>query len=172
MTTFLAILGWTGLGLAIVAGLALDLVGLFGNWIILGALAILWAVSGFDCFPWWSLALMLGLAVLGEVLEQAFAGLGARRFGGSKGSIVAAVVGVVLGGIAGTPWFPLVGTLIGACLGAFAAAALYEYIREEREFGQAMWTGVGASLGKVAGLLAKLFCGLAILVGALFTYTG
>ncbi len=171
MDTFLAILGWSVFALAIIAGLALDLVGLFGNWIILAALGVLWAVTGFDAFAWWALVLMAGFAVAGEVFEQVFAGLGARRFGGSKGSIVAAVVGVVVGGIVGTPWFPLVGTLIGACLGAFVAAALYEYIREEREFGQAMWTGIGATLGKVAGLLAKLFCGLAILVTALFTYS-
>lgn len=172
MDTLLAILGWSAFALAILVGLGLDLVGLFGNWIILAALGVLWAISGFACFPWWALVLMVGLATLGEVLEQVFAGIGARRFGGSKGSVVAAVVGVILGGIAGTPWFPLVGTLIGACVGAFAAAALYEYIREEREFGQAMWTGIGASLGKVAGLLAKLFCGLGILVAALFTYAG
>ena len=170
MDDAMSVLGWSMYGLAILVGLGLDMVGLFGNWIILGATAIAWVATGFDHFGILGLLFMLGFAVLGEVLETAFAGYGAKKFGGSKGSIVAALVGCILGAIAGSPLLPIVGTLIGACLGAFVGAALYEYIKMEKKAGEAMWTGFGAALGKVGGLFAKFFCGIAILIVAIFSF--
>jgi uncharacterized protein YqgC (DUF456 family) len=170
MDTALAILGWSAFGIAVVVGLGLDLLGLFGNWIILGAVVIAWILTGFEHFGWYGIGAMLVLAILGEVLETAAAGYGASKFGGSKGSILAALVGCLGGAVLGTPVFPIIGTLIGACVGAFVAAALYEYIKHEKEAGEAMWTGLGAALGKVAGLFAKLLMGLAMLVAATLTY--
>ena len=171
MDNAMAAIGWSLFGLAIIVGLGLDLVGLFGNWIILGAVALAWVVTGFEHFGIWGLVLMTGFAVLGEVLETAFAGYGARKFGGSKGSIIAALVGCLLGAVAGTAIpIPVVGTLIGACLGAFVGAALYEYIKMEKNAGEAMWTGLGAAIGKVGGLFAKLFCGIAMLVVMFFSF--
>jgi len=163
--------GWGLFGLAIIVGLALDMVGLFGNWIILGAAAIAWFATGFEHFGPWGLVFMGGLAILGEILETALAGYGAKRFGGGKGSIVAAVVGCILGAIAGTATGVLiVGTLFGACFGAFLGASLYEYIKMEKRAGAAMWTGFGAAVGKVAGIFAKFFCGVAMLVIMIFTF--
>ncbi|MBI5094416.1 MAG: DUF456 domain-containing protein [Candidatus Hydrogenedentes bacterium] len=173
MATLLAILGWTAFGLAIAAGLVLDFVGLFGNWIILSAMAGLWAATGFVHFGWWGLGGMLLLAVLGEIIEMVAAGYGASKFGGGKGAMVAAFVGCLVGAIVLTPLIPvpLVGTMIGACLGAFVGAALYEYIVMEKKTQAALWTGVGAALGKVAGVFAKVFVGVAMLVVAVLTYS-
>jgi hypothetical protein len=170
MSLALAIAGWTLFALAVVAGLALDAMGLFGNWIILGAVATAWAASGFAYFSLTGLAIMLGLAILGEAAEAVAAGYGARRFGGGKGTGVAAVVGTLLGAVFGTPIFPVIGTLIGACLGAFAAALLFEFIRLERKFKEAAWTGFGAALGRIGGLVAKLGMGAAMLVVAALTF--
>lgn len=171
MDNALVATGWSLFGLAIIAGLGLDLVGLFGNWIILAAVALAWVATGFDHFGIVGLGCMTGFAVLGEVLETALAGYGARKFGGSKGSMVAALVGCLLGTIPGTAVLPIIGTLIGACLGAFVGAALYEYIKLEKKAGEAMWTGLGAAIGKVGGVFAKLFCGMAMLIIAYFTYS-
>ncbi len=172
MEWILAILGWGTFAAAILAGLLLDAVGLFGNWIILGSTAIAWGVTGMERFSLTGLAIMLVLAVLGEVLEAVAAGYGASKFGGGKGSGISAIAGCLAGAILGTPLIPIpvVGTLIGACLGAFAAAALYEYVQRERTAQQAFWTGFGAALGRVAGLLAKLMAGLAMLAVAAFTF--
>ncbi len=171
MNDAVSIAGWSGFGLAILVGLGLDMVGLFGNWIILGASVIAWIATGFTHFGVWGLVFMTGFAVLGEILETAFAGYGAKKFGGSKGSIIAALVGCILGAIAGTV-IPilLIGNLIGACLGAFVGAALYEYIKMEKRAGEAMWTGLGAAIGKVGGLFAKFFCGIAMLVVMFFSF--
>jgi len=170
MATFLAILGWSAFALAIVVGLLLDLVGLFGNWVILGAVGCAWALTGFVHFGWVGLLLMLVFAVLGEILETALAGYGARKFGGSKGAMVAALVGTLAGAILGTPLFPIIGTLIGACIGAFAGAAFYEYVQHEKGVEASIKTGVGAAVGKIGGLFAKLFCGFAMLAVAALTY--
>jgi uncharacterized protein YqgC (DUF456 family) len=170
MTTISVTIGWTLFFLALLCGILLDLVGLFGNWIILGAIGILWAATGFVHFGLWSLAGMVALAALGEALEFALAGYGAKRFGGSKGSIWAALIGCLAGSVLGTPFMPVIGTLLGACVGSFAAAALYEYLNQDRQLHAALWTGMGAALGKIGGLFAKLFCGLAILAMAAAAY--
>ena len=59
MTLFLAIVGWTLFSLAVLVGIALDLVGLFGNWVILGAVLIAWVVTGFEHFGLLALGVML-----------------------------------------------------------------------------------------------------------------
>ena len=169
MDLVLPIIGWSAYGLAIVAALILNLVGLFGNWIILGASAIAWAVSGFTYFSLTGLLIMLVLAVLGEVVEAAAAGYGAKRFGGGKGAMAAALIGCILGSIAGSPILPIVGTLIGACIGAFAGAALYEFIQMERQAGDAIRTGLGAAAGRVMGLFAKFFVGILMLLTGYLT---
>lgn len=170
MESIVIVLGWIVLSAAVVAGLLLNLVGLFGNWVIFGALAALWALSGFTHFGIIGIVLMLGVAVLGEVLETALAGYGAKRFGGSKGAMVAALVGAIGGAVLGTPMFPIVGTLAGACVGAFAAAAFYDYVQHEKGVHASLRTGVGAALGKIGGLFAKLICGFVILLIAYLFY--
>ncbi|MDZ4861363.1 MAG: DUF456 domain-containing protein [Candidatus Hydrogenedentes bacterium] len=170
LDTGLSVSGWTVFGLAIVVGLLLDLLGLFGNWIILAAMVIAWIATGFEHFGWIGIGGMLALAVIGEILEFLAAGYGAKKFGGGKGSMLAALAGCIGGAILGSPIFPIVGTLIGACIGAFAGAALWEYIKHEKETGDALWTGLGAALGKVAGLFIKTGAGFAMLLVAWFTY--
>ena len=164
MTTALAIFGWTIFGLAILTGILLDVVGLFGNWVILAAVVAAWALSGFTHFGIGSLISMAVLALLGEVLEAVAAGYGAARFGGGKGAALAGLAGCIAGAIVGTPWFPVVGTLAGACLGAFAGAALFELLITKKSAGASLQTGFGAALGRIGGLVAKLLVGLAMLL--------
>lgn len=166
MSVALAVLGWILFGLAILVGLALDLVGLFGNWIILAAFALAFVFSGFEYFSWAMLAILLVLAIIGEVAETAAAGYGAAKFGGSKGSMVAAIVGAITGAIVGTPLFPILGTIVGAAIGAFIAAGLYEYIQHGKTFDDSSRVGLGAAFGKVLGLFAKTFMGFAMLLAA------
>ncbi len=166
LMTIVVICGWTAFGLAVLAGLALDMLGLFGNWIILGAIGIAAAVSGFDHFGGYTLLILLVLAILGEVLEAGAAGVGTARFGGGKGAILAALVGTLVGAAVGTPIFPIIGTIVGACIGAFGFAMLYELLVSNREFSHAARAGVGAALGKIAGLFAKTFVGFAMLLYA------
>ena len=166
MTTALAILGWTLFGLAILAGLALNLAGLFGNWVILGAVAAAWAGTGFERFGPGTLLALAALAALGEVAETAASGYGAARFGGGRGAVAASLAGCVAGAVLGTPLFPVVGTLAGACAGAFGGAALYELLVRGKTAADSARTGAGAALGRIGGLAVKLGLGLVMLAVA------
>jgi uncharacterized protein YqgC (DUF456 family) len=168
--TVLPVIGWVLFGLAILVGLILDLLGLFGNWVILGAVVVAWIVMGFEHFSIATIVILTILAIVGEIVEAAAAGFGAKKFGGTKGSMVAAVVGCILGAILGSPVFPILGTLAGACVGAFAGATLYEFLQAEKKAQHAAWAGLGAALGKVAGMLAKVVVGLIMLGVAAWTY--
>lgn len=170
LMTALAVIGWIGFAVAVLIGIGLNLLGLFGNWIILGAVGIAAAISGFDHFGGYTIPVLLGLAIIGEVVEAGAAGVGAARFGGGKGAIAAALVGAIVGGIVGTPFIPLIGTVIGACVGAFALATLYEYLVANRQFDRAARAGVGAAIGKIAGLFAKTFVGFAMLLVAFLNF--
>lgn len=163
MSLALSAIGWICFGLAILVGLALDIVGLFGNWIILAAFTLAFVFSDFEIFSWATLGILLVLAIFGEIAETAAAGYGAAKFGGTKGAMVAAIVGTIAGAIIGTPVFPILGTIVGAAVGAFAAAGIYEYIRHGKTFDESSRVGVGAALGKVLGLFAKTFVGFAML---------
>ncbi len=170
MSVALAILGWSLFALIILAALLLDLLGLFGNWIILGAVGAAAAITGFDHFGGYTLVILLVFAILGEVLEAFAAGVGAARYGGGKGAIAAALVGTLVGAIVGTPLFPILGTIVGACLGAFLFATLYEFLVSNRGLDSATRIGFGAALGKIAGLFAKTFVGFAMLLVAFLNF--
>ena len=65
------------------------------------------------------------MAVLGEVLEFVLGAAGSRRPGGSRRAAALAIVGSLVGEIVDTALqVPVVGTLISACLGAFAGSLL------------------------------------------------
>ena len=57
----------------------------------------------------------------------------------------------------------MIGSVIGAFIGSFAGAALFEYTRE-RHAGVAMRAGWGAMLGRAAAAGAKIALGLVIAV--------
>lgn len=165
-----ALAGWIIFGMAILAGLALDLVGLFGNWIILATIALAWAFTGFNHWGPWSILILAGLAFIGEVFETLSAGYGASKFGGGRGAIVSALIGGIAGAIFGTPFLPLLGTLAGACVGAFIGAMLHEALLMRRKMHAAALTGFGAAIGRMGGVLAKLAVGIVMLVVAFFTF--
>lgn len=163
MSLVLAILGWSAFAIAIIVGILLNLVGLFGNWIILAAVLAAGVLTGFEYFGWWTLFVLLLLAIAGEILEMLMAGVGAARYGGSRGAFAAALVGAIVGAIIGSPWIPIIGTVVGACIGAFAAAGLYELVRHGKRTDEALRVGVGAAAGKLGGIVAKSAVGFVML---------
>ena len=169
MSLLLAIIGWSLFGIAILSGLGLNLLGLFGNWVILLTIGVAAVVTSFAHFGGWTIPILLVLAVLGEVLETGASGVGAARFGGGKGAIVWAIGGSIVGGILGSGVLLIIGTIIGACLGAFAGAFTYEFMmRRERGIESAVHIGAGAAAGKVTGIVLKSGVGILMLIIAAF----
>ena len=149
---------------ALYAGICVlvTLVGLPGTWLMVGGAIVvtvcnpLW--SDTPIWGWIPIGIVLGLAVCGEILETAAAGLGAKAGGGTKRGMVGAILGSMIGAIAITFMLPipLVGTLVGAIVGAFVGALLGELSHKEPAAAAGLAkSATGAAIGRVMGILGK-----------------
>jgi len=149
--------------LVMLAGVAIIPFGIPGTFVIVAnALVYAW-LTDFVAISWGFLALLLGIAVLAEVVEFFLGAATAGKYGASKVGMLGAMVGGIVGAIWATPILPLIGTLIGAFAGAFAGAALFEYLAT-RDFDKSLRVGFGAFLGSVGGKLTKIAVAVAMAV--------
>lgn len=139
------------------------LVGIPGTWLFLAACvaAEMWVTE--DLFRSSTLLAAVGIATVGEVLEFTSGSRGARRAGATRAGAIGALIGGALGAMAGTFLIPvpLLGTLAGASVGAFALATVLER-RGGKELRRALRAGTGAALGQVQGMVFKLAAGIAV----------
>ena len=151
-------------------GLALVALGLPGLWLMVLAVAAYGGLTDFQRIGAATILVVVGLAIVGEVIE-AWLGFGlARRYGGSKRAGWGALLGGLVGAVVGVP-VPVIGSVIGAFIGSFAGAVLFEY-SHSRAAGTAVRAGWGALLGRAAATAAKIAIGLVIAVVALFAAIG
>jgi uncharacterized protein len=147
-------------------GLALIPLGLPGLWVIvLGIIGYGW-LTDYRTVSGGFLAIVLGLALVGELLESWIGFRFARRYGGSRRAGWGALVGGLIGAIVGVP-LPIIGSVVGGFAGAFVGAALFEYSMARRS-GAAARAGWGAVLGRAAAAAIKLALGLVIAVSAIW----
>ncbi len=147
-----------------------------GNWII-AVLTVMFALLVHDSsgmgLNWWWVAMVVGLAILGAVIEMAAGAAGAAKSGGSRRGMVLAVAGAMGGSISwqrfsGTSIpVPLIGNLIGAvlggALGAFGGAYAGEYWKGKNE-SERLAVGTAAMIGRVLGTVGKLGIGAIMVV--------
>ncbi|MFP4144389.1 MAG: DUF456 family protein [Phycisphaeraceae bacterium] len=152
-------------------GVALVALQMPGTWLMLLCTAI---VAGWRADWWmgydgwgamlaagpitlWTLLFLLGLAVLGEIIEFIAGAAGAAKAGGSKRGAAGAIIGGIVGAILGTAAIPIpvVGTLVGAALGAGAGSILGD-LWAGREWDITWAAGRGAAIGRFWGALGKL----------------
>jgi uncharacterized protein YqgC (DUF456 family) len=152
-----------------------------GNWLVVAlaaGFAWLFEPEAGRGISWTVVGVALALAAVGEVIEFAAGAAGAAKQGASRRAVLLALVGAMLGSIAGifvgTP-VPVIGSFIMALLGgaggAFAGAYLGEMWKGRTE-DERIAAGQGAFVGKIWGTLGKLACGAVIVavvtVDALF----
>src|SRR2546423_14912354 len=138
--------------LCCITGLVLVPLGLPGLWVMVGGVVGYGALTGFRTVGIATMAIVLGLAFLGELVEW-WVGFGlTKRYGGSRRSGWGALVGGVVGALVGVP-VPIVGSVIGAFIGAFGGAALFEY-SSSRPPTVAGGGGGGAGVGGGGGAAA------------------
>ena len=148
----------------LVVGLVLVPFGLPGLWLMaLGVIGYGW-LTGFHSVGVGIIALVIGLAFFGEIVDWWLGFRFATKYGGGRRAGWGALLGGIVGAIVGVP-VPLVGSVIGAFVGSFVGAALFEYTREQRA-GVAVRAGWGAMLGRAAAAGAKIALGLVIAVVA------
>lgn len=154
------------------SGFIMNWAALPGNWlIVVGTALFCWFVrSGQHSVSWYVVALLLLLAIVGEVLEFVAGTAGAAKQGASRRAMALSVIGSIVGSVAGAfigiP-IPLIGSaiaaLVGGALGAAAGAAVGEDWKG-RDFQGSMEVGAAAFWGRILGTAGKLVVGAIMFV--------
>ena len=155
---------WTlaamGLVLSQVMALCMIPFGLPGTWL---QVAVAVAMASTRDGAGKTLAIVVSLAVLGEIVELASGRWGARRFGGSSRAAWGALVGGIVGVFVGAP-IPIVGSLVASFVGTFLGAIAGE-MWDRTRLAPELRVGMGAVLGRAIGVGVKL--GLAVAIAVL-----
>lgn len=154
----------------------LTLLSLPGNWLIVAATAVyayFMPAGSRASIGWTTVAVMLALAALGEVIELVAGAAGTAQAGGTRRGALLALLGSLVGGVLGIfigiP-IPVIGSFVGAiffaALGALVGAMFGEHWAGRKL--EVSWrVGAAAFGGRLVGTLAKMAVGGAMLVLAL-----
>ena len=149
-------LGFVVVWLLCVGGLLLSCLSLSGTWLILLATVLAAALST-NPFPGlWTIMIFIALASAVELLEWYSGMWGVSRRGGSRLAGFMALVGGLLGLLAGgmIP-IPIVGSLLGMIVFSFALVFLVERNRLQHD-GQAAHIAMGAVVARVLVIILKV----------------
>jgi len=113
--------------------------------VLVGAALAAW-IRGFDVVGVMPLVWIAVLAILAQVVDFVAGAVGARMGGAGR----AGFWGGVLGSLIGLIWFPPIGFLLGALVGAVAAEMV-----AGRSLPDAWRAGLGAFVGTIGGVAAK-----------------
>ena len=161
--TAIQIIGIVVLCLAMVLALGSVIFGLPGIWMILVLAVVAGALEGFARVNLAVILILLGLALIGELLEFLIGYFGARIKGASRAASLAALIGAIAGAFLLGGWIPVVGALLGAFGGAFLAAFLVELFKQGKAE-PAYKAGIAAMFGRIGSMASKLAMGVAMIV--------
>jgi len=147
----------------LIAGVVVIPFGIAGTFVIVADALVYALITGFDKITIPFLAVLLGIAVLMEIIEAAFGAVLARKYGGSKWAMAGAVMGGFIGAVLGTPVTPIIGTLLGAFIGAFLGASLLHGVSTGK-WDDALTVGLGAFFGAVSGKVSKIIAAIVMVV--------
>lgn len=151
------------------ASLLLNVAGLPGNWVLVAIGAVVLLIPAFGDLSWQWYVVVIGLAILAEVIESLLGLVIVAGKGGTKWGVIGSFLGGFAGVIIGSAVAPPFGGVALGFVGAFAGAVAGEYMREQRS-GQAVRVGFWAFVGRSLAMLGKIACG-AGMVWVLITKT-
>ncbi len=134
--------------------------GWWNDWQVIGAVTV---------------GVLIGIALLGEVVELTASVLTARKAGASRqaawGGLIGGIVGMLFLSFLATVPVPVIGTLVGAMVGAligcFGGAMIAE-LAVRRKLAQGTKVGLFSALGFVLGTVAKMALAM-VMSGILLT---
>lgn len=159
----MAVIGMIFFFIFLLLGITVIPFGIAGTFIIFFDALIYGWITGFERVTWPFLGILLGLAVIVEIIEALLGAVMARRYGGSKWAMAGAILGMGAGAVLGTVVTPVIGTIIGGFAGAFAGATLLEWMHSP-DVSAAVKVGTGALLGAVGGKMTKLLVAVLMVV--------
>ena len=144
-----------------------------GNWLIVAFTALFaWFFPG-DGEPgitWTTVAILAGIATIGEIIEFVSGAAVAGKRGGSRRGMAMAVAGTLIGSITGaflTLPIPIIGPVLGAIFGgaagAFAGAWAGEFWKG-KPMKEGYHIATGAMIGRLLGTVGKLIVGATMVV--------
>lgn len=139
----------------------LTAVRLPGVWLIVALAAGHGWWGGWEPVSLTTVAILIGAAVIGEVVETLTSMFAARRAGASRRASWGALIGGFVGMIFLSIPVPLIGTVVGAVLGCFVGATIGE-LSARRKLGQGAKVGIFAAIGFVIGGAAKTALAMAM----------
>ncbi len=144
--------------------LLLNLLTLPANWIMV-ALVFIWRFANphpgaMDVVY---LVSVVGLAVLGEVIEFVAQAWGTKKYGSTNSGMFGGIVGAIAGAILCAPFLFGLGALFGALIGAWIGCYLVERLRG-RSAAEAWQAAKGAMVGRFLGIVIKCGIGVTMLV--------
>lgn len=144
-----------------------------GNWLIVVFTAFFAWFSPGDGergIAWTTVAVLAGIAAIGEIIEFVAGAAVAGKRGGSRRGMALAVAGTLIGSIAGaflTLPVPIIGPVIGAVFGgaagAFAGAWAGEFWKG-KPMKEGYHIATGAMIGRLLGTAGKLLVGATMVV--------
>lgn len=152
------------------AGPLLVLLGLPGTWLVLAFAGGFELLTPARLFSNGTMAAVLVVATLGEVWEFLSGSVRARKAGAGRRGAYGAILGGIAGAILGTFLVPapLVGTLLGGGIGAFAVSSALEH-SGGRPLDEALRIGKAAGIGHALGIVGKFAA--AVVVWCLLAFT-
>jgi hypothetical protein len=144
------------------AGLISLVFGLPGTFIILGVSVLYGWYGGFQEITIRLIVILVVLALAGELIEFLLGILGSKKYESSNRAIVGSIIFGIIGAVMGAPFFFGIGAVIGAFAGAFAGAILME-LSQGKKMDEALKSGWGAFIGRVAGTISKGAVGIAMI---------
>ncbi len=151
-----------------------NLIAVPGNWIIVSfSVLFAWLVPTEADMPgirWTTIAVLVALAIAGELIEFMAGAAGAAKQGASRRSIVMSIVGAVMGSSVGLVFglpIPIVGSSIAAIVGGACGAFAGAYLGEEwkgRSPEETVRAARSAFSGRLWGTAGKLAVGAVMLL--------
>jgi len=134
-------------------------VGLGGNFILLGLALVHALITGFDPIGWTLLGILLGIALVGEVVEFLLGNFYVLRKGASGRGTFGGFAGGLLGAMGGNSVVPIIGAVLGSFVGAFLGCVVGEYWQQQR-LEPSLRVGGHAFVGRILAIVFKHACGL------------
>lgn len=139
-----------------VGGVVLVLMQGPGIWAaLLAAIACQWWRG--DLFSWWTLGAVALIAALAEVAEFSASAVGAAKSEGTKAGVWGAILGSLIGLVAGGFLIPvpILGSVVGAIVGAGLGAVAAERGISKRTWKESAAVGQGAAIGRLMSTVVK-----------------
>ncbi|MFP4193342.1 MAG: DUF456 domain-containing protein [Desulfobacterales bacterium] len=144
------------------AGLVLIPLGMPGTFVILAGAALYNLITWSMSISAAVLAVLLVLALVGEILEYILGVKFAQRRGVSRPAVIGAIAGGIVGTFAGIP-VPVAGPLLGLFAGVFIGAFLVELV-SEKKISDAFRSAMAAFYGRLGAVFAKTLVGAAMIL--------